>query len=57
MPLPVPALAAGGCRKWLSGLAGQRQYEKRNEVLAARQALEQQFAAEDDDRKEGKAPP
>ncbi|PRW33334.1 dual specificity phosphatase [Chlorella sorokiniana] len=35
--------------KWLLELREQRQYERRNEVIAARQALEQQFTAADDD--------
>ncbi|KAI7835840.1 hypothetical protein COHA_010273 [Chlorella ohadii] len=35
--------------KWLLELREQRQYERRNEVIAARQALEQQFTAGDED--------
>lgn len=31
----------------------QRQYERRNEVIAARQALEQQFTAVDEDEGSG----
>ena len=37
------------CSKWLLEMREQRQYERRNEVIAARQALEQQFTAADED--------
>lgn len=39
--------------KWLLEMREQRQYERRNEVIAARQALEQQFTAVDEDEGSG----
>lgn len=38
-----------GRSKWLLEMREQRQYERRNEMIAARQALEQQFTAADED--------
>jgi hypothetical protein len=36
------------CRRWLSAQAERRRYERRNEVLEARQLLERQFSEDDD---------
>ena len=44
-PAPPCALPS----KWLLAMQEQRQYERRNEVLGARQALEQQFSRDEGD--------